>query len=279
MATHHKADSARSFFDAVWSINPQAIIDTFAKIDVRIRLLLIFIFIVAALSIAGNKLVGWGLDYVAEQNQPTLSERLSAPYSLEMRGTPSFEQQSTILEATIVENFSLVAPSQTIAEVAAELEAAREAAEAAAAEAAANGEADAEVVEEEVVAVAIRPAECLQFALLKDVDVVHNCTLSQQPKYFEVGTFQRGGNAPVEVAISNFTNANVARSVAQDLYSYTDTVGAIGNYVIVNSQPVNYFYSTTNSKISFTWSHENWVYTMTSDNIDEILALARDFPY
>jgi len=280
MATHQKTDSARSFFDLLWNINPAAIIDTFRRIDVRFRLLIIFVITIGALSVAGNKLVGWGLDYIAEQNQPSLIERLSAPYDLGTRAAPVFvSQQSSVLGAPIAD-FTLIAPSQTLAEIRDEMETAREAAKAEAAEAAASGDAPADVADDaEPVAVAIRPAECLQFALLKNVEVVHTCELGQQPKYYEVGTFQRGNNPSVEVVITNFTNAETARDTVRELRGYTNNVGFVGNYVMVNSQPVNYFYSVTNRAISFTWSNEHWVYTMTSASADEIDALLADFPF
>lgn len=83
----------------------------------------------------------------------------------------------------------------------------------------------------------------------------------------------------IRVAITQFDSSATAHNAIETLFNTSRTVGNIGNYVLVRDVEVNYYYSVDDGWQSFTWAHENWVYTVSSPSSETMESVIETFPY
>lgn len=79
----------------------------------------------------------------------------------------------------------------------------------------------------------------------------------------------------------NFGDQTTAQRALVTLYDYADANGAMGNYVIMASQPVRYYYGLANGWLNFTWAANNSIYTLNVRNareLESVIELLRTAP-
>ena len=52
-----------------------------------------------------------------------------------------------------------------------------------------------------------------------------------------------------------------------------------GNYVLLTDRTVDYFYSSSRDRFTFSWSNGSWVYTASSADLGVLDSLLIAFPY
>ena len=67
-----------------------------------------------------------------------------------------------------------------------------------------------------------------------------------------------------------YADAAAAREAMFQLYDYRRSVSNIGDYVLMSSQPVAYFFSSWNGWVHLTWTNGNSVYTVTADSYSDL---------
>ncbi|MEQ8672539.1 MAG: hypothetical protein RLP44_25100 [Aggregatilineales bacterium] len=78
-----------------------------------------------------------------------------------------------------------------------------------------------------------------------------------------------------------FANQAIAQRGLENLYDYSSATGAMGNYVIMPSQSIRYYYGLANGWLNFTWAADNAIYTVNVRNFREmesVMELLRTAP-
>lgn len=75
------------------------------------------------------------------------------------------------------------------------------------------------------------------------------------------------------VTALRFADVFAAQRALEQLYDYSDATGAMGNYVIMPSQPVRYYYGLANGWLNFTWAASNDIYTIKARNASELASV------
>ena len=78
-----------------------------------------------------------------------------------------------------------------------------------------------------------------------------------------------------------FGSQSIAQRGLENLYDYSSATGAMGNYVIMPSQPIRYYYGLANGWLNFTWAADNAIYTVNVRNFREmesVMELLRTAP-
>jgi hypothetical protein len=128
-------------------------------------------------------------------------------------------------------------------------------------------------------AAAAQPGLLAQCLLSADGKTPAICTIDQTADYVETGLYQNTDGHTVTVSTAHFETAEVAKDAALNLFMYSRSIGRIGNYVLVPSRSVDYYYSSTRDQFSFTWSSGPWVYTASSTSLDYLEQVIMAFPY
>jgi len=133
----------------------------------------------------------------------------------------------------------------------------------------------------------VLPAEVGSFTFLEESEIttllanclMGTCKSTYPPLYLEWVSYQRDGESPLSVVIAEFEFEEDADAMFRGMYNYSRAVGRMGNYALVGSLKVNYFYSSTRNVFSFTWTNGPWVYTVSGDQIDALNEFLVAFPY
>jgi len=96
--------------------------------------------------------------------------------------------------------------------------------------------------------------------------------------YVERAAYTRADGRPVDVVAARFNDHATATRVVRGLNQFTRYHGAIGAFTH-EVTPIDYFYGRIQAYDSFVWSHEDWVFIVTSDSFVELEALAEIMPY
>lgn len=132
--------------------------------------------------------------------------------------------------------------------------------------------------------VVYKVSDCLVSSkmVVRRADVVAQpCTIDQTATFVERGDYQHNG-MNFNVVVAEYPDHDTATRAVKQVFEYARINGRVGNFSL---GPIEYDYAFTqtgngpNELYSFTWSHENWVYSITTDNFIELENLVKVFPY
>ncbi len=97
--------------------------------------------------------------------------------------------------------------------------------------------------------------------------------------YLTNGLYNNAGGAAIHVVAAQFKpEMATTQEVMTALKAVADSIGRTGNYVI-GVGAVSYFYSSTPDLYSFTWSHNDWVYSIASPDMGQLEKAVKGFAY
>lgn len=242
MTTHNMKSNdefLRRTFDFIYSIDLQDIRQSFNRIDRRTRWLIV--------SIAASALLLWvvlqftqvAIQSIEWANRPSLQDRLAAPYNLDARTIP----QIVISE----ENPSQVLPATL-----------------------------QDFTLQDMTATPSLLEQCLISANGQDKS---DCTMTRAAQFSAMGAYLSTNGQTVDVIVTQFADDSHAAQALLEMYRYSRTIGRVGNYALVNSRAVDYFYSSTREQFAFSWSNGPWVYTANSTSFATLEQFMEAFAY
>jgi hypothetical protein len=83
--------------------------------------------------------------------------------------------------------------------------------------------------------------------------------------YAEAANYTAANGMTVTVVAAQFTNTDEAGAAFEQLFAYSRLIGRIGNYAMIDSRAVDYYYSSTRNMFSFTWTNGAWIYTVSTN--------------
>lgn len=83
----------------------------------------------------------------------------------------------------------------------------------------------------------------------------------------------------IRVVMMQFDTDASAQVAIETLFDTSRSVGNVGNFVLSPDMPVNYYYGISDGWRSFTWAHDNWVYTVSSTSYTTMETVVENFPY
>lgn len=86
-------------------------------------------------------------------------------------------------------------------------------------------------------------------------------------------------NMRVDIAIAQFVDDEAARATTTDLLRFARKTGQVGNFAIEGVGEVDYFYSSINRMVSFTWSRGPWVFTISGRLFTDVERAVTQFLY
>lgn len=104
------------------------------------------------------------------------------------------------------------------------------------------------------------------------------CTLTYAPLYVETAQYTNTSGS-VSLIAAQYAAGIEASEVNYDLYRFARSSGRIGNFAFLPDLPVNYFYSSTREGYTFTWSHGQWIYSVSSANLETLSQFVSTFAY
>lgn len=243
MTTHHSKTNdefLRRTFDFIYSIDLREMRRSFNRIDSRTRWLIITIAASAVLLLVALQFTKAAIQAVEWANRPSLQDRLAAPYDLEARALPQI----------ITNEDGSAAPLLPAALQGFTLQA----------------EAAAPSLLE----------QCLLSASGQDKAP---CAMSRAAHFIEGGSYAADNGHAVGVILAQFASENDAAQALLELYRYSRSIGRIGNYALLETRPVDYYYSSTRQQFAFSWSNGPWVYTASSASFETLEQFMSAFQY
>lgn len=295
----------RKAFDAAYEINSENILSVYTSIPKRTKWMIVSSIAALVLVVILFQLSRVAVDAVQWANRTTLSERLSAPYNLEQRSIP-------VLDTTPYQWRTI--PTVDSAALEAQRRAAIEAAHAAlpAVEPVTEGAADttaaaeAPTIDEAAIRASIQPeVDASYFVVMPqlfgfnrtyiyDNVTVHPvmgclvrpepttelpCGLTQQSTFVEAADYTDLNNQVIRVAAVQYATTNQAQNTLLQLFRFSRDQGSMGNYAITLTQPIGYFFASAHGWRTLTWSHENWVFSVSAQSIAQVEAVVQSLPY
>ena len=106
------------------------------------------------------------------------------------------------------------------------------------------------------------------------------CILTQPIEFVERADYLRSGNgAAFNIAAVQYDSDDAATDSVGELFHHARAIGGTGNFAIANTIAYDYFISRANDVFTLVWSHDNWVYSVSTSSMDEIDAIMPLFPY
>lgn len=265
MTQQHKAikpqqSDLQPVYDLLDALQPARLRRNWQRLDRRTRWMLVMsgaslVLVWVALSVTSMM-----IRHVQATSGDFLFEALRAPYELETRLLPLQPlDEASILAASVGDYVLQLETVQT--------------SRPATTEAAARPDAAVDVQAVPAVASQMVLGQCLLAVPESDTPCA-----SHPGQYLTSGTYAKADGTVIQAAAASFASTDEARQVTKDVHRYASQVGVMGNYVLGISA-VDYFYSSSYGVYTFTWSHENWVYSLSSTSFDALENLLAVFPY
>ena len=86
-------------------------------------------------------------------------------------------------------------------------------------------------------------------------------------------------NMRVDIAVAQFVDDEAARSTMTDLLRFARKTGQVGNFVIEGVGAIDYFHSSINRMVSFTWSRGPWVFSVSGRLFTDVERAVTQFVY
>ena len=104
------------------------------------------------------------------------------------------------------------------------------------------------------------------------------CNTAYTAEFVEAANFiDRDGNK-LSLVMTKFADSSQASSTIKSMNTYARNIGRMGNFAFTELLNVDYFYSATRGATSFTWLNDNWVMSISAENIETIDHFMAVFP-
>jgi hypothetical protein len=295
----------RRMFDFLYSVNLDDVRRAVNRIDRRTRWAIIILIASVILIWAFLKLTQKGIEAIEVANQPSLEERVMPPYDLESRPVPLMDIEAlkvviadaTATAALIPTATPTMTPTPTLtptpmlegtAEVTAEV--IIEIPTATITPTSIPDNLTEEEAKYTILPLTVgnyhlqrktQPPSLLETCLLSTAseDIESDCNITTTAEYAGLNTYRDNKGHLVEVTIAQFATQEDAAQSLLDLFRYSRSIGRIGNYAMLSSRTVGYYYSSTRERFSFSWSNGAWVYSVSSSRFDSMEDMVKKFPY
>jgi hypothetical protein len=105
------------------------------------------------------------------------------------------------------------------------------------------------------------------------------CTISNRAMYVEQGDYV-GNNGPAfNVVAAEFPTPVAAGWAVKQLFYRARFIGFTGDFALDDIIEYNYFFSQIDGVYTLAWSHDNWVYSISSTSSDQIDTIIKVFPF
>lgn len=259
----------RQMFDFLESINIKTGRKIYYSVPRRVWNIIVGVVAFVVLIVVTVSLVNVALTRLAWENRPSVLARLAGPYSIDTHPTPNLDLniEAGVLPQT-VGNYTndLASVDTSVAQTEFVNRTTRIYAE--------DGS-SFDAVTRGTLQVSSFNGVCL----LNTVVALHGeCTLTGHAHYVEAVNYVSDSET-VTVVIAQFANNEQTSQVFDQLYEVNRFVGVVGNYAMVDSRPVDYFYSSIANNFYFTWTNGTWIYTASSVSITALDNFMSAFPY
>ena len=132
--------------------------------------------------------------------------------------------------------------------------------------------------------VVYRNNECLMAALAQqdvqdETSSTPPCSITQRALYVEQGNYVNSEGAPFNIAVAEFPRPVDAAWAIKQLFYRGRVTGVTANFALDNIIEYNYFFSRIEGVQTLAWTHENWVYSISTDSSTDLDNLMKVFPY
>ena len=262
--------------DRIQQVDPEDIkhqIKRASRVNRRVLGMSLIVIAVAVLLIVAVFGIQALFDYTAWVNRPSFAERLTAPYTLETKRPPYLLNAVTVdaeVEKLITFTTANIQPYKP------------------------NEQPPASQLLSEVVQLqSIVPAQmgdftlqwdrtqstllaqCLLFTGAKEQGA---CETTYTAEFIEPANFIDSDGNKLSLVMTKFADNEQASATIDAVYDYARKIGRIGNFAFTDLLNVDYFYSATREVTSFTWLNENWVLSVSAENIDILDKFMENFP-
>jgi hypothetical protein len=259
----------RQMFDFLESINIKTGRKIYYSVPRRVWNIIVGVVALMVLIWATVSLVNVALTQLAWENRPSIMARLAGPYSIDTHPTPILDLsiETGVLPETVGSyNNQLIAVDVSV------------------------GRAEFVNVSTRIVgddgssfdAVTRGTLQVSNFTglcLLNTAGaVVIDCGLPRYALYAEAVNYVSGGDT-VTVVVAQFADTEQTSQAFTQLYEVSRFVGVVGNYAMLESRAVDYFYSSTSNNFHFTWTNGTWIYTANSVSMTALDGFMSTFPY
>lgn len=86
-------------------------------------------------------------------------------------------------------------------------------------------------------------------------------------------------NMRVDIAVAQFVDDTAASETLTDLLRFARRTGQVGNFAIEGAGAIDYFYSSVNRMVSFTWSRGPWVFSVSGRLFTDVERAVTEFVY
>ena len=127
-------------------------------------------------------------------------------------------------------------------------------------------------------------SECLMDSLyvegaVEDPDEQRPCSIIRRALYLEQGDYVANNGAEFNIVVAEFPRPVDAAWAVKQLFYRARFVGATGDFALDDIIEYNYFFSQIDGVYTLGWSHENWVYSISTVSAVDIDSLMKVFPY
>lgn len=105
------------------------------------------------------------------------------------------------------------------------------------------------------------------------------CGLTHEPVFVEAADYTNANNQTVRVAAVRYEEAAHAQDAIWELFNYSRTQGSLSNYALTLTQPVGYFYASARGWRTFTWIHNDWVFSVSARSMAEVESVVQSLPF
>jgi hypothetical protein len=125
-----------------------------------------------------------------------------------------------------------------------------------------------------------RTSDCLMASkavVRRSEAVVPPCAIDPTATFVEQGQYLYNDVA-FQVVVAEYPDHDRATQAVKQIFGYARTIGRTGNFSL---GPIEYDYvfNHADDLYTFTWSHENWVFSISAENFIELENLVKTFPY
>ena len=108
-------------------------------------------------------------------------------------------------------------------------------------------------------------------------DTVQPCVIDQTATFVESGVY-RSSTMSLNVTAAQYADHDSATAAVKQVFQYARSIGSTGNFSL-GSIAYDYAYTQANDLFTLTWSHANWVYSITVPDVSTLDTLVAAFPY
>jgi hypothetical protein len=110
-----------------------------------------------------------------------------------------------------------------------------------------------------------------------DLALVPPCTIDQTATFVESGTYLYN-DMPFRVGVAQYPDHESATTAIKSVYWHALATGRSGNFTLGMIE-YDYFFSYVEGQYAFTWSHDNWVFSVAAPNPGAMEALVKALPF